>query len=45
MTKYAPDTKPVAPEVAAAGLVKVLNEATIDVSGSFFNYDGTKIAW
>lgn len=45
MEKYAPDVEPVTPEEAAAGVVKVLNEATIEESGSFFNYDGGKLPW
>ncbi|KAK4210727.1 putative short-chain dehydrogenases/ reductase [Rhypophila decipiens] len=45
MEKYAPETKSVTPEEAAAGVVKVLNEKTFEDSGSFFNYDGTKLPW
>lgn len=45
MATYAPNREPVTPEDAAAGLVKVLNEATVEDSGSFLNHDGSKNPW
>lgn len=45
MEKYAPNSPPITAEVAAAGVVSVLNGATIKDTGSFFNYDGSKHAW
>ncbi|KAK3318686.1 putative short-chain dehydrogenases/reductase [Apodospora peruviana] len=45
MEKYVPNLKSISPEEAAAGVVQVLNDATLDVTGSFFNYDGTTIPW
>lgn len=45
MAKYAPNNPRVTTEDSAAGVIKVLTEFTIDQTGSFFNYDGTKLPW
>lgn len=45
MAKYAPQTPAVTTADSAAGVIKVLESLNIEETGTFFNYDGTKLLW
>lgn len=43
--KYAPNLPRVTASDSAAECVKIFETLTIEDTNSFFNYDGSKIAW
>jgi hypothetical protein len=43
VAKYAPDLENVPVERSATGSMKVLNDLTIEDTGAFFNFDGTRV--
>ncbi|KAK3688353.1 putative short-chain dehydrogenases/reductase [Podospora appendiculata] len=43
--KYSPGLPNITPEESAAGVIKVAKDAAIEDTGSFFNYDGSKLPW
>jgi hypothetical protein len=45
MKKYASTAASISETESASGCMEVLRGAVIDDSGSFFNYDGSKLPW
>jgi hypothetical protein len=45
IAENAPQVPNIPLEESAAGCMKVLKDATVENSGSFYNFDGTKIPW
>lgn len=43
--KYAPDVPNIPVEESAEGVIKVIREATLENTGTFYNFDGTNIPW
>jgi hypothetical protein len=45
MNKYSPDYPKISTEDSATGVVKVIEGLKVEITGSFFNYDGTNLPW
>jgi len=45
VAQYAPDLPRIPVPESAAGCVKIFETLTIEDTNSFFNFDGSKIAW
>lgn len=45
MYTYVPDPKSTPEQESVEGCLKVLREVTIEETGSFYSYDGTKVPW
>ncbi|KAF5336368.1 hypothetical protein D9611_006578 [Ephemerocybe angulata] len=45
MEKYNPDAAQIPSEEAAAGILKITNNLTLEDTTSFYSYDGTTIGW
>jgi len=45
METHNPNNKQITTKESAVGSVKVIQEAKLEDSPAFYNYDGTKIAW
>jgi hypothetical protein len=45
MEKYAPAARNVPESESAEGCMSILKNATLEDTGSFFNFDGTRLPW